>query len=406
MSTKRHKWTFTSRFRVRTFGWRSSGLACKRLREAVSEIKKVARKDPVLGAQGAVKLMEKIWPALEHVDSSSGAQGSAVAKAVDALVQIVIDAPATQKTRARWLDRLWQAHEDDGVEYLGRLGERWGEICGSVEVASQWADRLLPVVKRVWADDRGAYFQGSSACLSCLLVTGRHQEMLEMLEMERTPFWHHRKYGVEALLAQGKKQEALQYAEVCRTPYSNEWELDRACEDILLSSGLEEEAYRRYGLSNRAGTSFLSWFRAVAKRYPGRDKEQILRDLVEATPCEEGKWFATAKELGLYALALELASRSPCDPRTLNRAARDHIQSNARFALGAAIKSIAWMAEGYGYEVTSDDVHDAYKHALDAAAKLDLVEQVLRDLRKIADRDNEPARWVNRALARRLELEP
>ena len=135
MSTSRHKWTFTSRFRVRTFGWRSSALACKRLREAVSEIKKVARKDPVLGAQGAVKLMEKIWPALEHVDSSS-------------------------------------------------------------------------------------------------------------------------------------------------------------------------------------------------------------------------------------------------------------------------------MAEGYGYEVTSEDVHDAYDHALNAAAELGLVEQVLRDLRKIADRDNEPARWVKRALARRLELEP
>ena len=40
-------------------------MAYQRLLEAVSEIKKVAKKDPVLGAEGAVRLMEKLWPALE-----------------------------------------------------------------------------------------------------------------------------------------------------------------------------------------------------------------------------------------------------------------------------------------------------------------------------------------------------
>jgi hypothetical protein len=34
---------------------------------------------------------------------------------------------------------------------------------------------------------------------------------------------------------------------------------------------------------------------------------QILADLVATTPGEEGKWFATAKELKLYDLALKLA---------------------------------------------------------------------------------------------------
>ena len=51
--SRKHKWTFTSRLLAPTFGWRSSMLACKRLPEAVSEIKKVARKDPVLGAEEA-----------------------------------------------------------------------------------------------------------------------------------------------------------------------------------------------------------------------------------------------------------------------------------------------------------------------------------------------------------------
>jgi hypothetical protein len=48
------------------------------VKEAVSEIKKVARKDPLLGGEGAVLLLEKVSPALEHVDSSSGAIGRAV----------------------------------------------------------------------------------------------------------------------------------------------------------------------------------------------------------------------------------------------------------------------------------------------------------------------------------------
>ena len=70
--TKRHKWTFTARFRRNAFGWKGSRLACQRIKEAVSEIKKVARKDTLLGAEGAIKFMEKLWPALQHVDSSWG----------------------------------------------------------------------------------------------------------------------------------------------------------------------------------------------------------------------------------------------------------------------------------------------------------------------------------------------
>ena len=63
-------------FWIFSLSCKASRLACQRLREAVSEIKKVAKKDPVLGAEGAVRLMEKLWPALQHEDSSSGALGS------------------------------------------------------------------------------------------------------------------------------------------------------------------------------------------------------------------------------------------------------------------------------------------------------------------------------------------
>lgn len=42
-STPKHKWTFRARFRSCAFGWKASHLACKRLKEAVAEIKKVAK---------------------------------------------------------------------------------------------------------------------------------------------------------------------------------------------------------------------------------------------------------------------------------------------------------------------------------------------------------------------------
>ena len=97
-----HKWTFRARFRRNAFGWRSQP-AVKRVKEAVSEIKKVARQDPVLGAEGAVLFLEKLSPALEQVDSSSGAKGTAVNNAVSALAEIIAKAPAEAAVRDRWL---------------------------------------------------------------------------------------------------------------------------------------------------------------------------------------------------------------------------------------------------------------------------------------------------------------
>src|SRR5690606_33917032 len=76
-----HKWEFRARFRRHAFGWKSQP-AIKRIKEAVAEIKKVARKDKVLAAEGAVLFLEKVSPALEHVDSSSGSIGTAVNNAI------------------------------------------------------------------------------------------------------------------------------------------------------------------------------------------------------------------------------------------------------------------------------------------------------------------------------------
>lgn len=381
----KHKWTFPARFRAGVYSWKSSTLVCQRLREAVSEIKKVAKKDPLLAAEGTVRLLEKLWPALEHVDSSSGALGSAVNKTLDQLLPVIINAPADTTTRDKWLERLWQALEDDGVDYLGPVGDRWGELCGSAEIANQWAEELMPTLKSCWTDPNpGNYFKGTTACLSCLLVAERYQDLLELLALDRKPFWYYRRYGVEALLAMGRKSEALQYAEASRGLNQPDSVIDQACEEILISSGLHDQAYQRYGLSAAQGSSYLGRFRSVAKRYPMIAPADILTDLVKTTPGAEGKWFATAKHLQLYDFALHLANRSACEPKTLIRAAKDLLESEPAFAFGAGMAALRWLNEGWGYEVTTVDVTDAYKLTLEAAERAD-VDNVSDQIRALLD---------------------
>ena len=69
---------------------------------------------------------EKVSPALDHVDSSSGTIGTAVNNAVEALVPFIAEAPADVVHRRKWLDRLWQAIEDDDIPYIELLPSHWG----------------------------------------------------------------------------------------------------------------------------------------------------------------------------------------------------------------------------------------------------------------------------------------
>ncbi|HAM52208.1 MAG TPA: hypothetical protein DCP92_16510 [Nitrospiraceae bacterium] len=87
---------------------------------------------------------------------------------------------------------------------------------------------------------------------------------------------------------------------------------------------MADEAYARYAIVANSGTSYLATFRAIAKKYPQKTALEILNDLVGSIPGEEGegKWFASAKSAGLYDKAILVANKTPCDPRTLTRAAR------------------------------------------------------------------------------------
>ena len=89
------------------------------------------------------------------------------------------------------------------------------------------------------------HFKGTTNCLSALLAAGRHEELLELLEMAPYNMWYYRKYGVKALVALGRKAEAIRYAEDDQGVTDSPVAVARACEEVLLSSGFAEEAYER-----------------------------------------------------------------------------------------------------------------------------------------------------------------
>lgn len=397
-----HKWNFAVRFRRNAFGWRSQP-ALTRIKEAVAEIKKTVRKYPVLAAEGAVLFLEKVSPALAHVDSSSGAIGTAVNNAIDVLASIIASAPADNSVRDKWLERLWQAVEDDDIPYIEILPEYWGDLCATPERASRWADSFIEGVRMAWKNTSSGHyvhFKGTIACLSALIKAGRNEEVLALLELSPYKYWHYRKWGVKALSAMGKKAEAIRYAESNRGINDSLGEIAETCEEILLSSGMSDEAYTRYAIVANRGTSHLATFRAIAKKYPHKTASEILHDLVESTPGEEGKWFASAKSAGLYDEAIALANKTPCDPRTLTRAATEAASENPAFAVEAGMAALRWLCEGYGYEINSADIWAAYRHTMEAAAHAGSTQETRNRIRKLAQTSD--VRFVAEVLSTEL----
>ena len=90
----------------------------------------------------------------------------------------MIEAPAGAKIRSKWLERLYEAVQEDGVDYLSPVEDQWGAICGGDDPASEWADRLLPLVRKVWSSEEiGGWVKGASLCLSSLVAAERYEEL-------------------------------------------------------------------------------------------------------------------------------------------------------------------------------------------------------------------------------------
>ncbi|MEK7370529.1 MAG: hypothetical protein AAB265_03645, partial [candidate division NC10 bacterium] len=210
--------------------------------------------------------------------------------------------------------------------------------------------------------------------------------------------------GVRALAALGRTEEAIHYAEASRGLNDSPVGIARACEEILLASGRAGEAYQRYALDATHGTSYLATYQALARKYPQKGPEELLGDLVASTPGDEGKWFATAKEVGLFDEAIQLANRTPCDPKTLTRAARDFADERPEFAIEAGLAALRWLVEGYGYEITGADVWAAYANTMKAAERAGRAGEVRSRIRTLVASETHGDKFVTRILGRELGL--
>jgi len=177
------KWQFKTRFRRRAFGWKSQP-AIERVRQAVIEITQVARTEPIEAAEGAVTFIERLSPGAR--ERRQFLEAPLVRPSTPSLssCQSSPNHRSMRATRAAWLERLFDAHGADQILYIEPLAEHWGELCGSMGLASVWADRLIGVTRVALSPDKNVrgYFHGTSAWLSSLLAAARYEEILEVAE--------------------------------------------------------------------------------------------------------------------------------------------------------------------------------------------------------------------------------
>ena len=385
-----HKWAFKPGMRAGAFGWRGSSKAIDRLRSARSEIRAANRADPVTAAEGVVVLAERIWPAFEQIDTSSGTLGSAVRRTLEDLVPILIEAPADERTRAIWLERLREAVLNDGVDYLAPISDRFGEIAAFPALMNLHADRDLDLIRSAWADHACfAHIATATLSLSCLLEAERHEELLALLAVKRTRLWFDEKFAAEALLRQGREDAALARAaallEEGRQPWGRR-DIARFCEAILVRQGRADEAYRRFGLSAATGNTWLAMWRDLTRRYPDRDARALLEDLI-ALHGRKGKWFAAAKTAGYLDIALECAADGEAAPATLIRAARDFAVRNPAFAGQVALYAVRHLLAGRGYDTTPLEIDEAVDHLMTASRRIDRTAWAVVELRRLAYHD-------------------
>lgn len=385
--TPAHKWAFKPGMRAGLYSWRSSSKAIERLKSATSEIKAVNRSDPVTAAEGVVALAERIWSAFEHIDTSTGALGTAVYRTLTDLVQVLIAAPAPEPVRGKWLERLRTAIEEDGVQYLQPISDRFGEIAVYRNLQNMHADRDLDMIRSAWADHSSfAFVATATLTLSCLLEAERYEELTELVGLQKSRFWSDDRFVAEALLRQGREEDALAHAESLLRKEQRPWgfhEISRFCETILVQQGREEEAYRRFGLPSASGNTYLAMWRDLVKRYPDLDARQILKDLMESHG-SQGKWFAAAKTAKYLDIALDCAAQPDAAPATLIRAARDFAIKEPAFAAQVGLHAIAHLLAGRGYEPSPFDIDEAVGHVMAAAQRIGQEDQVLRELKRLA----------------------
>ncbi len=141
---------------------------------------------------------------------------------------------------------------------------------------------------------------------------------------------------------------------------------------MLLSSGLEEEAFDRHGLKATRHSTHPATFREILRKYPHKDPRALLESLIDDGEDEPGSWFAVAKDFGFLDLALELAETERCLAGTLARAARDLGPRHPVFGLRVGLAALRAFADGviHGRPLKHDEIMTAWRACEDADALL------------------------------------
>lgn len=392
----KHKWDFTKYFRANAYGWKGTALASKRIKAANKEIKAVAKKEPVIAADGAVVFIEKCWRAIEHIDSSSGAIGSAVGNALIEMVQIIRDAPLSISDRKKMTERIWKSWQEEDYGYYDTLTEQWAELCAEPEIMTYWADSFLPIVQQVFSSDTpGSYFKGSEPCLSCLFELGRYDEITEILSHRERMLFDYRQYEIKIVAAKGYVDRALQMID--DNLYDSNFTYQAAClgEEILLKAGRIEEAYKRYGLMLPFRSTGLATLSAIRKKYPKISPQRIISDLLEADPGNERRYFAAARKIGMIELAIEIAEKYDVEPKTLTTACKDYLEKDPDLSLKFGLMALQRYADGYGYEPEYSDVRKCYDFILQASNSAGKTDEVNQKVQVMVDRDKSMQRLVS-----------
>ncbi len=227
------------------------------------------------------------------------------------------------------------------------------------------------------------------------------------MALDRFKLWSHGKFWAQSLVKRGRINDAIVYAEhvrdFCKDRYDDH-SIDGFCEKALLAAGRADEAYEKFGLRVVGSGTYVSLYRRLVAKYPHRDKRKILLDLIEASG-EKGKWFAAAKNLGFFDIALDCARAGQAKPATLVRATRDFADKEPEFAVEVGIESIKSLFSGASYEFPAvADVEAHYEVVMGVAAKHGLTARVKAKLSQVALRyGSPPNQFLREALVRKLQ---
>lgn len=78
---------------------------------------------------------------------------------------------------------------------------------------------------------------------------------------------------------------------------------------------------------------------------------------------------------------------------------------DARDRVGAGLLALYWLHEGFGYEITSGDVWQAYETTLAAARRMGAEEEIVGRIRQMVDTRGPARSFVRQILGRTLGIE-